>query len=523
MNKPMRKVSAALAVMFLALFVNLNWIQVVKGGDYRDHPYNQRVLLNEYASPRGAIIVDGENVASSKKTSGELKYQRVYPATTASPFAPVTGYYSFLFGTTGVEDAENDILSGDSSELFTTKLTNLLTGRNPRGGNVELTIDMKTQLAAYNAMKGAHGMRRGAVVAIDPSTGRILALVSTPSFDPNPLASHDSDVVSKYWNRYRNDKRNPMDNRALSERYFPGSVFKVIDTAAALKMGYTPDKRIAAPNSYWPLEVAAKKNQKNICPAGLNAPCVQNFEGEQCDNGKDATLETALVRSCNTAFAELAVEKLGAKRLEQQAAAFGIGMNDLSVPLPVAASTIGDPAELERDKAALAQTAFGQRSAQITPLQAAMISAAVANNGILMKPYLVDKELRPNLSALKTYKPEQLSQATDPDVASQLVTMMESVVAKGTGQPAAITDPRLVKAGVVVGGKTGTADVGATSASKIPPDAWFSGFAMVKGEPKIAVAVIIQNGGVAGNETTGGQAAGPVAKSVMTAYLKSRV
>jgi peptidoglycan glycosyltransferase len=442
----------------------------------------------------------------------------VYPAKTAEAYAPVTGYYSFVYATSGIEDAENSILSGDSSELFTSKLANILTGRNPRGGSVQLTINPAAQMAAYEAMRGAHGMRRGAVVALDPSTGAILALVSTPSFDPNALASHDADVVTKAWNRYRTDKQNPMLNRALGERYFPGSVFKVIDAAAALKIGITPDTRIKAPNSYWPLD----PTRKSACPADLAAACVQNFEGETCDNGKDATLNTALVKSCNTAFAALADEKLGAKRIEDQAAAFGIGQTDLQVPLPVVPSKVSkDPQEIENDKAALAQTAFGQRDVQITPLQAAMISSAVANNGILMKPYLVNRELRPNTTVLKTTKPEQLSQATSPEVASELMTMMDNVVKNGTGQPAAITDPQLVRAGVTVGGKTGTADVGATSATKIPPDAWFSGFASVNGQPKIAVAVIIENGGVAGNEATGGQAAGPVAKSVMTAYLKS--
>jgi peptidoglycan glycosyltransferase len=172
------------------------------------------------------------------------------------------------------------------------------------------------------------------------------------------------------------------------------------------------------------------------------------------------------------------------------------------------------------DDAALAQTSFGQRDVRITPIQAAMLSAAVANDGTLMKPYLVSKELRPNLSVLNTTQPQQLSQVLDPTLDQELIRMMEGVVTsrEGTGGPANITD---LGPDVVVGGKTGTADVGTTSASREAPDAWFTGFALVKGVPRIAVAVVIENGGVAGNETTGGLAAGPVAKQVMEAYLKS--
>jgi peptidoglycan glycosyltransferase len=518
-NKPMRKLAVAMAVLFLALFVNLNFVQVFQGSKYRDDPNNKRVLLNEYASPRGAIVVGGENVAVSRKTSDELKYLRVYPEKNAAAYAPVTGFYSFVYGTSQIEDEENDILSGDSSDLFTTKLGSILTGRNPRGGSVQLTVNPAAQVAAYDAMRGANGkMRRGAVVALDPTTGAILALVSTPSYDPNKLSSHNADEISRAWADYTRDKQNPMLNRALNELYPPGSVFKVIDTAAALKNGTKPSDRIKAPNSYWPLE----PTRKDACPRNLAAACVQNFEGETCDNGKTATLDLSLVKSCNTAYAALTVESLGPDKLKEQAEAFGIDGSQLKVPMTTVPSTIGTAADLT-DKAALAQTSFGQRDVRITPLQGAMISAAVANNGTLMKPYLVQAELRPNLSPLKTTEPEKLSQPMEPEVASQLATMMENVVKdpRGTGGPAKITDPQLADL-VTVGGKTGTADVGVTSASKVEPDAWFSGFAMVGGQARIAVAVIIENGGVAGNESAGGEAAGPVAKRVMTAYLKSK-
>lgn len=514
MNRPIRKVSIALAVLFLALFVNLNYVQVVKGSSYRDDPQNRRVLLNEYSSPRGQIVVQGSNVAESKPTKDELKYLRVYPQ--GRIYAPATGYYSFIYGTSGIELTENDILSGDSSELFTSKLANILTGRNPRGGSVQLTLNKAAQVAAYNAMKSSNGsLKRGAVVALDPKTGAILALVSTPSYDPNKLSSHNSAAISKAWRTYQNDKNQPMLNRALNQNYPAGSIFKVIDSAAALKLGIKADERIAAPNSFWPLQ----PKRTSPCPANLSAPCVQNFQGERCDNGKTATLAFALAKSCNTAFAALAVNRIGPDALRQQAHLFGFDSAQLNVPLPVANSTVGTSSDLS-DPAALAQTSFGQRDVRVTPLQAAMMSAAVAYNGTLMQPYLVAKELRPNLSVLKSTEPQQLNQVIDPDLDQELVKMMEGVVTspEGTGGPANITD---LGPSVVVGGKTGTADVGQTSASKVAPDAWFTGFAMVKGDPKIAVAVIQENAGVAGNETTGGLAAGPVARKVMEAYLKS--
>lgn len=624
MNRPIRKVALALAVLFLALFVNLNFVQVVKGSSYRDDPGNRRVLLNEYSSPRGQLVVQGNAVAQSKATQDELKYLRVYPH--GMIYAPATGYYSFTYGASGIEYAENDILSGDSAELFTTKLTNILTGRNPRGGSVDLSLNKAAQTAAYNAMRGANGkLRRGAVVALDPTTGAILALVSTPSFDPNELSSHNgranehasscyvelnfptksqTESEADYTRRasesiriqlllrrsgsdglraanQRNPKRypltgmvyiqdssgvghpqavsylsqfpnfgksgcgdvtgdptalyaanhhaiSPLHDRAIDQVYPAGSIFKIIDSASALKKGIKPTDRIPAPNSYWPLD----PKRTDRCPANLSGACVQNFGGETCDNGKTATLDFAFAKSCNTAFASLAVTNIGGSDLAAQAKAFGFdepfaGSSPpsfceppaFSMPLPVCRSSPGSVSDMS-DNAALAQTAFGQRDVRITPMQAAMLASAVANNGLLMKPYLVSKELRPNFSVLNTTPATELGQVIDPGLDQDLIKMMEDVVYRpeGTGGLARIPElePR-----VKIGGKTGTADVGATSASNVQPDAWFTGFALANGEPKIAVAVLIENGGVAGDESAGGKAAAPVAQAVMKAYLNS--
>jgi peptidoglycan glycosyltransferase len=515
MNRPIRRVAIALAALLVALFVNLNYVQVVKGSAYRDDPDNRRVLLNEYATPRGDINVGGTAVAHSKATRDELKYLRVYPD--GKTYAPVTGYYSYIYGTTGIEAAENGILSGNDSRLFGTRLADLLTGRNPRGGSVELTIDKAAQRAAYDALvaSGNGAPRQGAVVALDPTTGAILAAVSTPSYNPSRLSQHNANAVQRYWKSlHPNSPTSPLLNRAFSERYPPGSTFKVVVSAAALKAGIKPKQELIAPNGYYP----STGQTVSSCHNDVRN-CIENFQGEQCDNGKTATLAFSLAKSCNTTFAALAVEQLRGNRIRNEAKLFGFDpKTPLTVPLTIARSTVGTKKDLT-DNGLLAHTAFGQQDVAMTPLQGAMLSAAVANDGILMKPYLVGKELAPDLKLLQRTAPSQLSQVLDPNLDQKLQTMMEGVITspEGTGAPADITDIP----DVVVGGKTGTSDVGATSASGKAPDAWFTGYAMRNGVPKIAVAVIIVHGGVNGNETTGGQAAGPVAKQVMEAYLRA--
>jgi peptidoglycan glycosyltransferase len=516
MNKPIRKVAAVLGVLLAAMFLNLNFVQVVKGSSYRDNAQNKRVLLNEYSTPRGQIVVQGTAIATSKATNDELKYLRVYPD--GPVYAPVTGFYSFIYGSPyGIENAENNVLAGTDRRLFGNQLADILTGRNPRGGTVQLTLNNAAQQAAYAAMKGSNGkVRAGAVVALDPTTGAILAMVSTPSYDPSVVSSHNADAINAAYGKLIHDPTQPLLNRALNQTYPAGSTFKIITAAAALASNYTPTSTVQAPNAYWPLD----PTDKNRCPASLDAACVENFNGETCDpatGGKTATLLFAFAKSCNTAFANLGVV-LGGSALAAQAKAFGLDSPQLSTPLDVAGSTIGTSQDLA-DPAALAQTSFGQRDVRVTPLQDAMLASAVADDGTLMKPYLVAQELGPDLSTLSTTAPTQLSQATSPAVAQQLQQMMEAVITapEGTGGLANITDIP----GVVVGGKTGTADTGLTSGSGAVPDAWYTGFALQNGNPKIAIAVLLENGGVNGDESAGGKAAAPVAKAVMEAYLKS--
>jgi penicillin-binding protein A len=486
MNRPIRRVAVAVAVLMLALLLNLNYVQVWKADSYRNNPNNNRVLLNEYANPRGQIIVGGAPIAESKATNDELKYLRVYPQ--GPEYAPVTGYYSQVYGKDGIEDAEDGVLSGDDERLFTSRLADILTGRAAKGGSVALTLNAAAQTAAYTGL----GNRKGAVVAIDPSTGAILALATSPSYDPSTLSSHNTTAVAAAYRNLNDNPAQPMDNRALNESYPPGSIFKVVVAAAALKNGSTPSSVIPAPTIY-------------KLP-GTASATMQNFDGESCGNGKTTTLIAALTISCNTAFGGLGVS-LGTQAVKDEAALFGIDDQTRDIPLTVARSTTGPII----DDAALAQSSIGQRDVQVTPMEGAMMAAAVANNGSLMKPYLVAQEIAPDLSVLTSTKPSQMSEVLNPTLDQQLQAMMINVVAKGTGTKAQI-------AGEQVGGKTGTADNSDSTGKALAPHAWFIGFALDADHP-IAIAVFLQNAGVTGSESAGGEAAAPLAKNVMQAYL----
>ena len=544
MNKSVRKVAIAVAVLFIALFVNLNYVQVVRGSNYRDHPDNERVVLNEYSSPRGDINVDGVAVAHSVPSKDSFKYQRVYP--NGALYAPVTGYYpnplvpsiatSPFLGTTGIESAENSVLSGDDPKLFTTRLTDLLTGRNPRGGSVLLTIDKATQVMAYKAlMQGTSGPVRGAVVALDPTTGAILAAASTPSYNPNALSTHNQASAQRAYDHYCRPRTvngvgqctnpaAPLLNRAFNQTYPPGSTFKVVVSAAAMKSGVRPpirpDTTLIAPQSYFP-ETGGTKQAP--C-AAHDSSCVENFDGEECNPGSTtATLAYGLAKSCNTMFSALAVDNSLGPQIAAEAKLFGFDSDTaLQEPIPIGTSTVGTHKDLV-ENGFLARTAFGQQDVRMTVLQGAMIAGAVANNGTLMQPYLVNQELAPNLDVVEKTAPNQLNQVLDPALDHELQTMMEGVVTapEGTGHAAAVP-------GVLVGGKTGTADTGLTlkNGTDEPPHSWFIGFAIDKGLPKIAVAVLIEHSGMVVKhhqiDPNGPQTdteAAPIAAQVMQAYL----
>jgi cell division protein FtsI/penicillin-binding protein 2 len=480
-NRPVRRVALAMLVLFGVLIANANYVQVFQADSLRADPGNSRVLLDEYERQRGTIVVDGRAIAESVPTDDDLKYLRRYPE--RAKYAPVTGFYSLIYGATGMEQSENGFLSGSDNRLFTRRLSALLTGRDPRGGNVVLTLNRRAQDAAFAGLN----KQRGAVVAMDPTTGAILAMASTPSYDPNPLSSHDPSTIRARYNQLAGADDDPLLNRAINQRYPPGSTFKVVVAAAALANGRTPDTLIDCPPRY-------KLPATNTF--------LDNFGNETC-GANQVTLENALTNSFNTGFAKLGVD-LGESEIRAAAAGFGIGTGDpLEVPLRVSPSSLGEIP----DDAALGQSSIGQRDVALTPLQGAEIAAAVANRGVLMKPYLVSEVQAPDLTVLDRTDPEELSTAVTPEIADSLTRMMRSVVARGTGTAAQID-------GVQVAGKTGTAEDGTDR----NPHAWFIGFAEKDGR-KVAVSVILENAGNSGSEVTGGRAAAPIARDVMAAVL----
>jgi peptidoglycan glycosyltransferase len=460
-------------VMIMMLLANLTYVQVVKASDYRNDPRNQRVLLGEYARKRGQISAGGQVLANSVETDDRLRYQRQYA--NGPLYAALTGYYSVIYASNGIERAEDGVLNGSDDRLFVRRLSDLITGRDPSGGNVVLTIDPQVQKVAFDAMNAKKFA--GAVVALRPATGEILAMVSTPSFDPTPLADHNAEVQKKAWTQYAADNPPTLINRAISVTYPPGSTFKLVDTAAALQDGFTPDS---------PLTAASR-----VTLPGTNTT-LENFAGTPCGAGPTATLADALARSCNTAFATL-TGQVGQSKLRTQAEQFGIGETDLAIP----------------DTAALYQSGIGQRDVALTPLQDAEIVAAIANGGVRMTPYLVKSIQAPDLSTLDTTDPDRAGRAIPADVAQTITQLMigSENRTQGGGKIA----------GVQIASKTGTAEHGNTP-KQTPPHALYVAFAPAE-NPQVAVAVVVENGGDRALEATGGSVAAPIGRAVIAAAL----
>ncbi len=478
MNAPLRRAGVVVMVLFGLLFANLNWVQAYKADDYRTSDYNARVRVTEYERPRGVIEAGGQSLASNKATGGELTYLRTYPL--KEQYAHVVGFKPVNGTAINIEKSENDFLAGTSDQLFADRVRDMFTGNQTGGGNVVLSLNVRAQQTAYRQLTNNQiGVNKGAAVAIDPRTGAIQALVSTPSFDPNPLASHDTDAAGAAYRRLEKDGDGPLKNRALSETYPPGSTFKVIDSAAALENGYTTQTSIPAGPSY---------------TAPTSGSPIRNADPAICPESQ-VTLINALTESCNTGYARLGV-KLGATVIKDKARAFGFEQDDLTVGrlndggLPVAASRTGTMQNPDGgdDPAALAQSSIGQNNVRMTPLQGALIAAAVANDGRQMRPYLVQRLLGTDRTTTHyTVNPQELRRPVSAQVARDLQDMMVSVVENGTGQNAR-TD------GLRVGGKTGTAETG-----RGPDHGWFIGFAIKDGQPISAVAVFLEDAGPGGS------------------------
>ena len=488
MNSPIRKVAAGCLLLCLALLANVTYVQAFQADSLNEREGNRRVLIDEYSRERGPILV-GEpatEIAFSTPVDGEFGFLRQYPD--PEIYAHSTGFYSFIYGRSAIERAQNSILSGGDDRWFFRRLVDMVTGEQPRGGAVKLTLNPAAQEAAYEAL----GDNKGAVVAIEPSTGAILAMVSKPSYDPNPLASHEISVQQEAWQELRDDEDVPDRNRAIAQTLPPGSVFKIVTSAAALENGFEPSSVVPGPAVY------------DLPQSTVGLP---NYNGEPCGPNDETTITNALRISCNTAFAWIGNE-LGDDVLRQQAEQFGFNTAPLTNDDLNAARSVFPP---DLDPPSTAQSAIGQRDVRATPLQIAMVSAAVANRGVLMDPYLVDELRGPDLvSVLEVTNPQEFSRAVSTETARQLTEMMVEVVENGTGQSAQMS-------GVQVAGKTGTAQ----SAPDRPPYAWFTSFAPAD-NPQVAVAVVIEEApNVGRDEIAGGRLAAPVAVAVMEAVLGS--
>jgi penicillin-binding protein A len=488
MNASLRRISLAIMALIVLLLANATLTQVFTADGLRADPRNQRILLDEYSRQRGQISAGGQLLAYSTSTNGHFRFLREYPNPLA--YAPVTGFYSLQYSSTGLEHAEDSILNGSDERLFGRRLADFFTGRDPRGGSVATTINPSVQEAAWDAMQqGCSGPCKGAVVALEPSTGKILAMVSSPSFDPNLLASHDGATQSNAWQQLRDDANSPLVNRAISETYPPGSTFKVITTAAALQAGATPSTQVtSAPRIPLPDSTAT----------------LENYGGTRCGSGPTTTLHDAFAKSCNTAFVELGI-KTGADAMRNTARAFGLDTPLPPTPLQVADSTVG-PID---DAAALGMTSIGQKDVALTPLQNAMIAATIANDGVTMQPYLVEDLKGPDLANINTTTPHQLRRAVSAQVADTITGLMIDAE-QVTSQKGAIS-------GVQIASKTGTAEHG-TDPRNTPPHAWYIAFAPAKA-PKVAVAVLVENGGDR-LSATGGALAAPIGRATIAAALR---
>lgn len=485
MNSPIRKLSILVFLMLASLLVSTTYVQFVQADWLNERQDNRRTLLSVYSRDRGPILVDGEAIAESEPTGGSLSRIRVYPE--AELYSHLTGYFSFIYGAgRGLEQARNAELAGTADALFYRRVVDVITGTEPAGASVELTIDADLQALASQAL----GDRRGSVVVMDPSTGEILAMVSHPTYDPNRLASHDLSAVEQAWTEMTQDAAQPMTNRAIEGNlYPPGSTFKLVVAAAALESGdYEPDSELEAPLRY-------------TLPG--TSTSIPNFGGAACGTDDVATLAESIRTSCNTSFAWLA-NQLGSDALAEQAEAFGFGER---VEIPMSVTPSSYPADI--DDAQTALTGIGQHDVRVTPLQVAMFTAAIANDGEMMEPYLIDVVRDQDLDVVSRTDPSVMNDPISAQTAGELTEMMTVVVESGTGQAAAVP-------GLTIAGKTGTAEYGTSGAAH----AWFTGF-IADGGRDLVVTVVVESASDDWTGETGGALAAPIARQLFEAGADS--
>ncbi|TFB91470.1 penicillin-binding protein 2 [Cryobacterium sp. HLT2-28] len=481
MNRELKRVSIVVMLMFVALLTSTTIIQVFQADSLTADARNTRTLYDGYSVERGAILVAGNPIAQSMPVADDYKFQRTY--SNGPLYAPITGFMPINGSPTGLEHALNGELSGTSNAQFFDKINSLITGQNAKGASVEVTIDPALQQAAWDAL----GDLTGSVVVTEPKTGRILAMVSKPGYDPNLLTVHDNQKVTDSYESLVSDTSNPLIDRAINALNPPGSVFKLVVVTAALESGkFTPESTFPNPGTFQ-------------LPG--SSSIVINSGGGTCGGGDTVTIATALRLSCNIPMAELGLQ-LGDKAIRDTAEKFGFN-TDYSIPLNVSQSAY----PLELDDAQLALSAFGQTSVRATPLQMAMVSATIANGGVEMAPNLIDQILAPNLSPLQSFEPRTLKRVMSAETAATITQMMVNGVQDGAASNARID-------GVNVAGKTGTAE----NAADDPYTLWFTGFAPAE-DPKYAISVLVEDGGGLGQTGYGNLLAAPIAKQVLEAVL----
>ncbi|SDS55212.1 cell elongation-specific peptidoglycan D,D-transpeptidase [Pseudarthrobacter equi] len=484
MNQAIRHSWIAAVAMFALLFGALSFVQVVGADELKANPLNQRAILQNYCSDRGAIIVGGTPVAESVETGSETcKFQRTYPQ--PELYAGMTGYFSQNYGATGLERAMGEVLTGDSDQLFLDRVGQLFLGNQPKGASVELTIDPQLQQLAYSLIPDG---QRGSIVVTNPKTGAILAMASKPSYDPNKVAVQDPEAESANINEFLKVpgiNLNQNVSGPTGELLAPGSVYKLVDTAAALASG--------------------KYNADSVLPNPAEMPFdgisyrLPNYAGGNCYTRDTASFAFALQQSCNTPFASIALD-LGRDAIASQAQKFGFG-EDLGDQLKIGYAR-GDGFPNELDAPGLAQSAIGQKDVRATPLQINMMTSAIANDGVQMRPSLIKTLRSPDLRVIDEPQPEQLRTSTTPEIANQITDWMVSAVSEGIANRAGVP-------GVQVAGKTGTAELGNGT-----NNSWFTGFAPAN-NPQVSVTIAMEGVDI----TTGAQLTSPNAKKIFEAVL----
>lgn len=478
MNDAIVRLFVLVVVLFGVLVAFTSRWTVFSAKALNDNPKNERALLAEQRIHRGVIRAADGTVLARSVPHGSGTFTRRYP--TGGLFSHAVGYSFTTLGRAGLEKSRNDDLIGNRNDI--SSLLDQLRGRRRVGDDVITTLEPKAQRTALSALAG----RKGAVVALDPRTGAVRAMASTPDFDPNDLAHRDT--YSKLAN---DDVNRPLVNRATQFGYAPGSTFKVVTATAALDSG-----------AFSPSSTVNGNDGVKISGVPLSNDYHQNFG--------PIDLTTALTKSVNTVWAQVA-ERVGKKTMDEYMTRFGFG-SDPQLDYPSAQMTPsgeyrnGHLISPTSDYVDVGRMGIGQDKLNVTPLQMAEVAAAVANRGRLMRPHLTDRVVDPDGRTVTDVKPRVQSQVMKPSTADEVRSMMESVVTSGTGTQAQIP-------GVPVAGKTGTAE---TQVGTTINDVWFIAFAPANA-PRVAVAVTLEK--VPG---FGGDLAAPVAKQVMESVLGSK-